>query len=99
LEPYHRSFDKGKPVERRGRKAMDLPLRISAAMIARLPKASEDNRFVNLSAFIEKENRNGTQKSNDSNRFKWGISTDGFRFRVFQSDFSLGDGKRKSQFA
>jgi hypothetical protein len=68
-------------------------------MTARLPKASENIRLFSLSAFIEKENRNGTQKSNDSIRFKWGISTDGFRFRVFQSDFGLGDGKRKSQFA
>ena len=40
------SFDKGKPVERRGRKAMDLQLRTSVIMTARLPKASEDLRLV-----------------------------------------------------
>jgi hypothetical protein len=33
-----RSFDKGKPVERRGRKAKDLKLHISAVMTAWLPK-------------------------------------------------------------
>gem|GEM_PF-4166511 len=31
-------FDKGKPVERRGRKAMDLPSRACVTMTARPPK-------------------------------------------------------------
>ena len=38
-EPYQHSFDKGKPVEKRGRKAKDLKLRYVAVMTAWLPKA------------------------------------------------------------
>jgi hypothetical protein len=49
-------FDKGKPVERRGRKAMDLKLRISTARIARPPKTTLFGFRAGLSAFINVEN-------------------------------------------
>jgi hypothetical protein len=60
LEPYH-SFDKGKPVERRGRKAKDLKFRPwdHDSLVA----VSENRILLNvLSAFIEWEKLNGTQK-------------------------------------
>jgi hypothetical protein len=49
-------FDKGKPVERRGRKAMDLKLRSSTAKIARPPKTTLFGFRAGLSAFINVEN-------------------------------------------
>jgi hypothetical protein len=51
LESYY-SFDKGKPVEKRGRKAKDLKLYASIATTAWPPKAKPNIRWIDLSAFI-----------------------------------------------
>jgi hypothetical protein len=47
-------FDKGKPVERRGRKAMDLQSRVSGTMTARPPKTNRSVLCLQ-SAFISEE--------------------------------------------
>ena len=72
---------------------MVLQLRTSVTMIARLPKANLDIRWVGLSAFIEKENRNGTQISNHPYSFQWGPAVCGFRFHLFQSYFRFSHGE------
>jgi len=67
LEPYH-SFDKGKPAERRGRKAKDLKPRGSVghdSLVANgylLLGYSDICSLIILSAFIEEEKSYGTQK-------------------------------------
>jgi hypothetical protein len=56
-----RSFDKGKPVERRGRKAKGLKPYTSDGHDS-LAAESDTRSLVILSAFIEEEKSNGTQK-------------------------------------
>ncbi len=72
---------------------MDLQLRTSVTMIAWLPKANLEIRCVGLSAFIEKENRNGTHISNHPYSFQRGPAVCGFRFHLFQSDFRFSYGE------
>src|SRR5689334_19050841 len=68
LEPYHCSFDKGKPVEKRGRKAMDLKLHCQpVSHDSQVAESGSNNLLGQFERLYRKGDINGAQKSHPPN--------------------------------
>jgi hypothetical protein len=86
-------FDKGKPVEKQGRKAMDLPSRTRVTMTARPPKTILSVCVFCMGALIN-EVGNDTQHANKTDRTKHIPPSCNLYVAFLQPDHDPGPGKR-----